>query len=85
MQGKEPAASLNLYADGTGRFTSSVRIGTGWQPFTSITTPGDVNADGRSDVVARLADGTTRVYRTKATGGFSAYSTTTPHPATLRP
>lgn len=76
---------LAWQGDGTGRFTSSVRIGTGWQPFTSITTPGDVNADGRSDVVARLADGTTRVYRTKATGGFSAYSTTTPHPATLRP
>lgn len=45
---------LFLYAGtGTGTWRPGVRVGSGWQGFSSIVGPGDLNGDGFADVVAR--------------------------------
>ena len=45
---------LRLYAgSGRGTLAAGVRTGTGWQVFNALETPGDVNGDGRLDVLAR--------------------------------
>lgn len=61
--------TLWLYL-GTGRvdsnspgYSSSQKIGNfGWEVFTSLAGPGDLNGDGRSDILARKADGTLWLY-----------------------
>lgn len=65
------AANGDLLAwrgDGAGRLTTATRIGTGWNGFASITSPGDVNGDGRSELVGRRATGETYLYLTRGTG-----------------
>jgi hypothetical protein len=42
-------------------YTSGTVIGSGWQPFTSITL-GDVNGDGLADLIARRSDGSVVLY-----------------------
>ena len=42
-------------------YTSGTVIGSGWQPFTSITL-GDVNGDGLADLIARKSDGSVVLY-----------------------
>jgi hypothetical protein len=39
--------------NGTGGFSSPIRIGTGWQKFGLVDTVGDFNGDGTLDVIAR--------------------------------
>ena len=51
----------NQGASGSVLFRGRVRIGTGWNSLTAITT-GDVDLDGEVDIVARFPDGTLRVY-----------------------
>ncbi|MFE5791008.1 FG-GAP repeat domain-containing protein [Streptomyces sp. NPDC056503] len=41
-------------------------VGGGWQTYNKITSPGDVNGDGRADVIARTKDG--QLYLYLATG-----------------
>ncbi|MCX4981384.1 VCBS repeat-containing protein [Streptomyces sp. NBC_00572] len=55
--------TLTLYtdADPTGTPYSSV-VGGGWQVYNKIASPGDVNGDGRADVIARTQDGTLYLY-----------------------
>ncbi|AJF65605.1 hypothetical protein SVTN_15500 [Streptomyces vietnamensis] len=63
--------TLTLFRDAaeTGTASKSV-VGTGWQIYNKITSPGDVNADGRADVLARTKDG--QLYLYLATGNLSA-------------
>ncbi len=52
-----------LTGSGTGGFAGSARkIGTGWQVFTDIATPGDLNGDGRADLLARTKTGLLYLY-----------------------
>ncbi|MGA8977870.1 MAG: FG-GAP-like repeat-containing protein [Pedococcus sp.] len=52
-----------LTGSGTGGFAGTARkIGTGWQVFTDIATPGDVNGDGRADLLARTKTGLLYLY-----------------------
>ncbi|MHA7220744.1 GH25 family lysozyme [Arthrobacter sp. RHLT1-20] len=61
--------SLWLYA-GTGRvdannngYQGAIRVGQfGWEIFDQILGPGDVNADGKNDILARKPDGTLWLY-----------------------
>ncbi|MDX2563810.1 VCBS repeat-containing protein [Streptomyces sp. TX20-6-3] len=55
--------TLTLYtdADPTGTPYSKV-IGGGWQIYNKVTSPGDVNGDGRADVIARTQDGALYLY-----------------------
>ncbi|WP_318210889.1 MULTISPECIES: VCBS repeat-containing protein [unclassified Streptomyces] len=63
--------TLTLYtdADPTGTPYSSV-VGGGWQAYNKIASPGDVNGDGRADVIARTQDGVLYLYL--GTGSTSA-------------
>ncbi|MFC9395780.1 FG-GAP repeat domain-containing protein [Streptomyces sp. NPDC057027] len=63
--------TLKLYADAdpTGTPYEHV-VGGGWQVYNKVTSPGDVNGDGRADVVARTKDG--QLYLYLATGNLDA-------------
>jgi peptidoglycan hydrolase-like protein with peptidoglycan-binding domain len=53
-----------LAGGGKGGFVSSWRrIGTGWQMFTQLVTPGDLTGDGRVDLLGRTPAGTLYLYR----------------------
>ncbi|WP_306634410.1 GH25 family lysozyme [Pseudarthrobacter siccitolerans] len=74
--GRKSDGSLWLYA-GTGRVDASnsgyqgaIKVGEfGWEVFDGLTGPGDVNNDGKNDLLARRPDGTVWFY----TGNGSGY------------
>ncbi|MFD5765623.1 FG-GAP repeat domain-containing protein [Streptomyces sp. NPDC127049] len=62
--------TLTLYQDADPTGTPyEYRVGGGWQVYNKITSPGDVNADGRADVLARTMDG--HLYLYLATGNLA--------------
>lgn len=73
-----PDGTLWFYA-GTGSVSATsegyrpaVKIGSGWQIYSEVTSPGDYNGDGRVDLLARRPDGTLWFYA--GTGSVSASS-----------
>ena len=66
---RKPDGTLWLYP-GTGRvdatssgYAAPLRIGDfGWDAFTTLTSPGDMNSDGKPDLLARKADGSLWMY-----------------------
>ncbi|MFE4619701.1 FG-GAP repeat domain-containing protein [Streptomyces sp. NPDC056747] len=55
--------TLTLYTDvGPAGTTKKSVVGGGWQTYNKITSPGDVNGDGKADVVARTHDGQLYLY-----------------------
>jgi GH25 family lysozyme M1 (1,4-beta-N-acetylmuramidase) len=73
-----PDGTLWFYA-GTGSISASsegyrpgVRIGSGWNIYSELVTPGDYNGDGRADLLGRRPDGTLWFYA--GTGSISASS-----------
>ncbi|MFF2774926.1 FG-GAP-like repeat-containing protein [Streptomyces sp. NPDC058052] len=48
--------------DAAGEPRAGVRVGGGWQIYNKIASPGDVNNDGRADVIARTPAGQLYVY-----------------------
>ncbi|GAA1443731.1 GH25 family lysozyme [Leifsonia poae] len=64
LLGRRPDGSLWFYpgtgtvGSGSPGYGAGVRIDAGWGAFTQITAPGDFNADGRADLLARKSDGT---------------------------
>jgi hypothetical protein len=76
---RNTAGELRLYR-GNGRNgwidpSSSLQIGTGWNQFTAIFSPGDFNGDGFADVIVRNAEGELRLYRGNGKGGWLNGST----------
>ncbi|MET9932007.1 MULTISPECIES: VCBS repeat-containing protein [unclassified Streptomyces] len=77
--------TLSLYANATPTGGSRVWQGNGWGVYNKLVAPGDVNDDGRADLVARDHDGTLWLYyatgnrtapfsaRVKLGGGWNAY------------
>lgn len=63
---------LWLYSgNGAGGFRSWKRIGTGWQIFSQIFSPGDWDGDGHNDLLATVkSSGALRLYRGNGSGGF---------------
>ncbi|MFD4376489.1 FG-GAP repeat domain-containing protein [Streptomyces sp. NPDC058486] len=78
--------TLRLYQDSTysGSYNESV-VGSGWQVYNKVTSPGDLNRDGRADVLARTHSGELFLYtgtgrmnvplstRKRIGGGWAAY------------
>ncbi|MFB7942607.1 FG-GAP repeat domain-containing protein [Streptomyces sp. NPDC004779] len=68
------SGDLYLYA-GTGSasapFKGRVKIGGGWGAYKQIAAPGDLNADGKADLLAVTSDGTLYRYMNTAPGRFS--------------
>ena len=66
--------TLWLYAgDGHGRWAAAgLRIGSGWQIFDTIESPGDFTGDGNADVLARRTDGSLWLYAGNGHGGWAA-------------
>ncbi|MEI5006893.1 VCBS repeat-containing protein [Streptomyces sp. PmtA] len=56
-----------------GQFETSRRLGTGWNQFNVLTSPGDMTGDGRADLVARQATtGDMYLYANDGAGGLKA-------------
>ncbi|MFH8407652.1 FG-GAP repeat domain-containing protein [Streptomyces sp. NPDC018019] len=70
---RDSAGVLWLY-QGTGDykapFAPRVKIGAGWNAYNALVSTGDVDLDGRADLIARGTDGTLWLYR--GTGNASA-------------
>ncbi|WP_434591438.1 FG-GAP repeat domain-containing protein [Streptomyces sp. A5-4] len=70
---RDAAGTLYLYK-GTGNaaapFASRTTVGTGWGKFNTLAGLGDLNSDGRADLIARDGDGVLHLY--KGTGDAAA-------------
>ncbi|WP_432122385.1 FG-GAP repeat domain-containing protein [Streptomyces sp. S1] len=59
--------------NGTGGLGARVQIGSNWNAMDEIVSPGDMNKDGKDDIVAReVATGNLYVYPGNGTGGLGA-------------
>ncbi|MFD9794454.1 FG-GAP repeat domain-containing protein [Streptomyces sp. NPDC059070] len=56
----------------TSPFKSRVYIGPGWQQFKHLAAPGDVNGDGRADLIAANSRGELFRYESNGYGGFKS-------------
>ncbi|MFF2779011.1 FG-GAP repeat domain-containing protein [Streptomyces sp. NPDC058052] len=90
---RDTAGVLWLYP-GTGRadvpYGARVRVGTGWQGYPLVSSPGDLTDDGRADLIARDGAGNTYLYQGtgKAAAPYSgrvriSLGTDTPSPNAL--
>ena len=72
LMGIDGAGRLQFYRGvGNARFGTPVVIGRGWgSAFTSVTSPGDFDGDGKADVLARRADGGLILYPGNGAGGW---------------
>lgn len=59
---------FSFLSNGT-RLLSATKVGGGWNFMTQLTSPGDMNNDGRGDLIARRADGTLWLYAGRTDGG----------------
>ncbi|MFD7918212.1 FG-GAP repeat domain-containing protein [Streptomyces sp. NPDC059740] len=72
---RTPAGTLYLYP-GTGRaavpFLAKVKLGTGWQQYGQLVSPGDLDGDGRADLLGANSAGTLYRYSSYGSGQFRA-------------
>lgn len=70
----DESGTMYLYrGNGSGGFSGSkVQVGNGWGIANTLFHAGDFNGDGRSDVIARLNDGTLRLYPMTGKGTWAA-------------
>ncbi|MEV7400083.1 FG-GAP-like repeat-containing protein [Streptomyces sp. NPDC091267] len=52
--------------------TPYTKVGTGWNMFSALTSPGDMTGDGRADLLGRTPAGDLYLYRGKGNGLFEA-------------
>ena len=68
---RDQSGDLRLYsASGTGNWTSSGKVGSGWNSMTTMFGAGDFNGDGHEDVLARDTAGALWMYSRDGKGGW---------------
>jgi stage II sporulation protein D len=69
---RRPDGTLVLYSgNGSGGFLGAAQqIGSGWNGFTSVFSPGDFNGDRKADVIARTSGGLLYLYPGNGSGGW---------------
>jgi hypothetical protein len=72
LMARRADGTMALYTgNGSGGFRGApTTIGTSWNGYTSVFSPGDFNGDGTSDVIARAADGLLYLYPGNGSGGW---------------
>ncbi|MEV7674409.1 FG-GAP-like repeat-containing protein [Streptomyces sp. NPDC088752] len=74
---RTPGGALYLYA-GTGSattpFAARKEIGTGWNTYSRLIAPGDLNADGKGDLLGVASNGDLYAYLNTSPGKFTARS-----------
>jgi hypothetical protein len=72
---RTPSGTLYLYR-GTGKasapFAARVELGQGWQQYSTMASPGDLDGDNRADLVAADSSGVLWRYSSYANGQFKA-------------
>ena len=70
---RTPAGNLYLYpGNGNGGFATRAKIiGTGWNMFDTLISPGDFTGDAKNDILARTPAGTVYLYPGNGNGGFA--------------
>ncbi|MFJ7961776.1 FG-GAP repeat domain-containing protein, partial [Streptomyces sp. NPDC096319] len=53
-------------------FKTRVKIGTGWNAYTKLVAPGDLNADGKADLLGVTSNGELYAYLNTAPAKFGA-------------
>jgi hypothetical protein len=68
---------LSLYrGNWLGGFAGAgTRIGSGWNVFAKVFSPGDFTGDGKADILAETSNGDLCLYRGNGLGGFTGGST----------
>ena len=64
------SGTLNLYSKVNGAWEAPRTVGWGWDVFTQLLSPGDFDADGNSDVLARDGSGRLFLYGGTGDGGM---------------
>ncbi|MFE1288671.1 FG-GAP repeat domain-containing protein [Streptomyces sp. NPDC058751] len=77
IDGRTRSGSLRAYRPACGAAvtpsTAYTSLGTGWNQYDVLTSPGDVSGDGRADLIARQAStGDVYLYKATSTGTLSA-------------
>ena len=71
-----PGGDLYLHrGNGLGAYTSTTKIGAGWNMFTQVLLPGDFTGDGKADIIGITSGGDMYLYRGNGVGGFTGGGT----------
>jgi len=72
--GRQPNGALVLYtSNGAGGWENNgqgIQIGTGWNGFDTVLTPGDWKADGHQALIGRTPNGNLFLYESNGAGGW---------------
>ncbi|MFD9793451.1 endonuclease/exonuclease/phosphatase family protein [Streptomyces sp. NPDC059070] len=77
LVGRDTTGLLWLHkADGSGGYAPRAQIGNGWQTYTALATPGDLDGDGNADLIGRdhvldKSYGNLWFYKGDGTGGYA--------------
>lgn len=73
MTRSSSTGALTLHrGNATGTLASSSTVGSGWQNFTAVVAPGDLDGDGAVDILGRDASGTLWLYPGSGSGSWKA-------------
>jgi N-acetylmuramoyl-L-alanine amidase/FG-GAP-like repeat len=71
------SGDMYLYrGNGAGGFTAGgTKVGTGWNMFAKVFSPGDFTGDAKTDIIGIMSNGGLYLYRGSGVGGFAAGGT----------